>query len=66
MLAKSKPSLQPQSFAQWPLNSKPLSLMEVLQLRDGLELSKKNPLGSTVQKVQPKLKLIIWNSFSLN
>lgn len=66
MIAKPKLRSHSNSFFRWAMESKPFSLNEVLQLRDGLELSKKNLPGLIAQKKQLKFKPIDWNSLNLN
>lgn len=51
---------------KWPLRKRPLNLAEALQLRDGIELSKKVLPGCAVEKILKRTKSNDLPTFSLN
>jgi len=51
---------------KWPLTKQPLSLAEVLRLRNGIELSKKVLPGCAVEKILERTKSCGLPIFSLN
>ncbi len=51
---------------KWPLTKRPLSLAEVLRLRNGIELSKKVLPGCAVEKILERTKSCGLPIFSLN
>ena len=51
---------------KWPLRKRPLNLAEALQLRDGIELSKKLLPGRAVEKILERTKFGGLPIFSLN
>ena len=51
---------------KWPLRKRPLNLAEALQLRDGIELSKKVLPGCAVEKILLRTKSDDLPIFSLN
>jgi hypothetical protein len=51
---------------KWPLIKRPLNLAEVLQLRNGIEISQKTHSGSTSEKILKRSRSDGWAMFSLN
>jgi len=66
MMPAPESNSEPQSFPICLSSPKPLILKEVLQLRDGLGLSRKPFPGLIAQKVHPKLQFGGWVVPSLN
>jgi hypothetical protein len=51
---------------KWPLRKRPLNLIEVLRLRNGIELPKNVLPGCTAEKILKKTKYSCGEIFSLN
>ena len=54
------------SIKKWPLIKRPLSLAEVLRLRNGIEVPQKRLSKFTAEKILQRSRSDSWAMFSLN